>query len=55
MRFKIFMILLKAAEWVGTVSKANMHSENFMRIEGKTENGDAFYVTFHVEEEKKDA
>ena len=57
MSAKIFQILIKIAEWVGTVNRANMHSEDFMLIEGVTEDGRKFHVSLNVEdkEEKKDA
>ena len=54
MRSKIFQILIKIAEWVGTVNRANMHSDDFMLIEGTTDDGREFHVTLNVMEKKED-
>lgn len=57
MRTKIFQMLIKVAECVGTVNRANMHSEDFLHVEGTTADGREFYVTLNVQdkkEEKKD-
>lgn len=55
MRAKIFQILIKVAEWVGTVNRASMHSEDFMIVEGTTADGREFYVSLNIKEEKENA
>lgn len=56
MRAKIFQILIKVAEWVGNVNRANMHGEDFMIIEGDTHDGRPFTVSLsiHDKEEQND-
>ena len=54
MRSKIFQILIKVAEWVGTVNRANMHSENFMLVEGTTADGREFHVSLNIQGNKED-
>lgn len=58
MRSKIFQILIKVAEWVGTINRANMHSDDFMIVEGTTADGRPFHVSLNIQdkkEEEKDA
>ena len=54
MKSKIFQILIKVAEFVGTINCANMYSEDFMIVEGVTADGRKFRVSLSIEEEKKD-
>ena len=57
MRSKIFQVLLNVAHWVGNIDRANMHSEDFMIIEGTTADGREFHVSLNIQntkEEKKD-
>ena len=54
MRSKIFQILIKVAEWVGTVDRANMHSDDFMIVEGTTADGRAFHVSLNIKKEAKE-
>lgn len=58
MRSKIFQILIKVAEWCGTVKEANMFTNDFMKVQGVTDDGREFYVALNIldkKEEKKDA
>lgn len=54
MRSKIFQILIKIAEWVGTVNRANMHSDDFMLIEGITDDGREFHVSLNIQDKKEE-
>ena len=54
MRSKIFQILIKIAEWVGTVNRANMHNDDFMIVEGTTADGREFHVSLNIREEEND-
>ena len=52
----IFSNLIHIGKCVGAVTSATMYNEDFMTVEGKTEDGKKFSVTLHIkEEEKKDA
>lgn len=53
MRSKIFQILIKVAEWVGTINRANMHSDDFMIVEGTTADGREFHVSLNIKEAEK--
>lgn len=53
MSILVFKTLLAVAERLGKISDANMHSENFMIINGKTDDGRKFYVSLNIEEENK--
>lgn len=57
MRAKIFQILIKVAEWVGNVNRANMHGEDFMIIVGDTQDGRPFTVSLSIrnKEEQENA
>ncbi len=55
MRSAIFKALIKIAELIGTVARANMHSGDFMMVEGVTRDGREFYVSLNVKEGEKDA
>ena len=50
MRSKIFKILIMVAEWVGTIHRANMHSDDFMIVEGTTADGREFHVSLNIRE-----
>jgi hypothetical protein len=54
MRAKIFQILIKVAEWVGTVNRANMHSDDFMLVEGTTADGRYFHVSLNIQDKKEE-
>ena len=54
MRSKIFKILIMVAEWVGTVNRANMHSDDFLIVEGTTADGREFHVSLNVQKKKED-
>ena len=51
-RCTLFQNLTSLATTVGTVSRANMHSKDWMRIEGTTDDGRDFYVSLHVQEKE---
>ena len=55
MMVNIFSNLIHIGKCVGAVTSANMYNEEFMTIEGKTEDGKKFSITLVIkEEEKKD-
>ena len=57
MRSNIFQTLIKVAECIGTVYRANMHNDDFMIVEGTTSDGREFHVSLNIqnkEEEKTD-
>ena len=51
----VFTQLIFVAENVGTVKAANMYNDEFMTIEGVTQEGKKFSITLSIKEEKKDA
>ena len=54
MRSKIFQILIKVAEWVGNIDRANMHSDDFMIVEGTTADGRPFHVSLNIQSKKEE-
>ena len=54
MRSIIFKVLIMVAEKVGTVKRANLHSENFMIVEGTTADGREFHVSLNIKREAKE-
>lgn len=49
----LFDVLLRVADSVGTVKSAHLYSADFIRIDGETDEGKPFSITFR-EEEKND-
>ena len=49
----MFEVLLRVADSIGNVKTAHLYSEEFIKIEGETEEGKKFTVSFR-EEEKND-
>ena len=54
MSINIFRILIKVAELVGTINCANMHSENFMLVDGTTADGREFHVSLSIQKNKEE-
>ena len=54
MRLNIFKMLISIAELVGTIKSADMHSENFMTVEGMTADGRKFHVCLNVSAKKEE-
>lgn len=54
-RCTLFQNLTSLATVVGTVNRANMHSGDFMLIEGTTADGRVFHMSLnvHAEEDQK--
>ena len=55
MNNKVLHFMIDLASMVGTVIGVHMYSNNFVTVEGKTEDGKPFSVTLHIKEEEKDA
>ena len=53
MKSKIFQILIKIAEWCGEIKSANMHSEDFMLVQGVTADGRNFTVSLSIHEKEE--
>lgn len=54
MRSKIFQVLLNVAQWIGNIDRANMHSEDFMIVEGTTADGREFHVSLNIQGKKEE-
>ena len=46
----MFEVLLRVADSIGNVKTAHLYSEDFIKIEGETEEGNKFTVSFREEE-----
>ena len=50
----IFVEMIRLAEQFGKVTEAQMYKSGYINIEGKTKDGNEFYLSRSVKEEKKD-
>lgn len=48
----IFQILIKVAQFVGNVNRANMHDESFMLVEGTSHDGRPFTVSLSIQDKE---
>lgn len=53
MRVTVFENLVYIGKRVGAVTSATMYNEDFMTVEGKTEDGKKFSICLHIKEEEE--
>ena len=53
MMVNVFSNLIHIGKCVGAITSANMYNDEFVTIEGKTEDGKKFSITLSIKEEEK--